>query len=157
MNFDEMQKAWQAEGAQARLTVDADQLLKEIQRNHRSFAATIFYRDVREIGVALVMVPVWIFMGIRWMLPWSWYLSVPAFLWIAAFLLADRKRQRRREAFAGDRVRAQIENSLAQVEHQIWLLRNVFWWYLLPPGVAMAIFFGHRAWQTVDSGVAAML
>jgi len=46
MNFDEMQKAWQSEGAQARLMVDADLLLKEVQRNHRSFAATIFCPNV---------------------------------------------------------------------------------------------------------------
>src|SRR4030095_8476111 len=140
MNFDELQKAWQSEGAQARLTVDADLLLKEVQRNHRSFARTIFCRDVREVGVALVLIPVWIFMGIHWTLPWTWYLCVPALLWIAGFMLADRKRQRRRASLPGDRVCSQIQSSLAQVEHQIWLLRNILWWYLLPLGVPIVIF-----------------
>jgi D-alanyl-D-alanine carboxypeptidase len=156
MNFDEMQKAWQAEGAQGRLTVDADLLLKEVQRNQRSFAATIFCRDVREIGVALVLVPVWIFMGIRSTLPWTWYLCVPALLWIAGFMYVDRKRQRRQEARAGNTLREQIEISLAQVEHQIWLLRNVLWWYLLPLWAAMVIFFGHSAWQRERAGESAL-
>jgi hypothetical protein len=26
-----------------------------------------------------------------------------------------------------------VKNSLTQMEDQIWLLRNVLWWYLLPP------------------------
>src|SRR5262245_25454936 len=105
MKFDELQKAWQSEGAQARLTVDADLLLKEVQRNHRLFAATIFCRDAREIGVALVLIPIWILLGIHWTLPWTWYLCVPALLWIAGFMYADRKRQRLREARAGNTLR----------------------------------------------------
>ena len=40
-----------------------------------------------------------------------------------------------------------MESSLAQVEHQIWLLRNVFWWYLLPLALSMLAFFGQVAWQ----------
>lgn len=34
------------------------------------------------------------------------------------------------------------------MEHQIWLLRNVFWWYLLPFTVAISAFFAHVAWQS---------
>lgn len=156
MSFDEMQKAWQSQGAQARLMVDADLLLKEVQRNHRSFAASIFWRDVREIGVALVLVPIWIMMGIWIPSPWTWYLVIPALLWIAAFMYVDRQRQRRREARAGNTLREQIENSLAQVEHQIWLLRNVLWWYLLPPGIPMIIFLVHSAWQREQRGESAI-
>ena len=29
------------------------------------------------------------------------------------------------------------ERATAEIDHQIWLLRNVLWWYLLPPGLAM--------------------
>jgi hypothetical protein len=45
-------------------------------------------------------------------------------------------------------LRSSIERSLAQVEHQIWLLRNIFWWYLMPPGAAMTIWLAHFAWQS---------
>ena len=40
-----------------------------------------------------------------------------------------------------------MNSSLAQVEHQIWLLRNVFWWYLLPFTLAILAFFAQVAWQ----------
>jgi hypothetical protein len=39
-----------------------------------------------------------------------------------------------------------VEESLAQVEHQIWLLRNVGWWGLLPFAVPAMAFFGHIYW-----------
>ena len=41
-----------------------------------------------------------------------------------------------------------MNESLTQVEHQIWLLRNVFWWYLLPPSISMMAFFLHVAWMS---------
>jgi CubicO group peptidase (beta-lactamase class C family) len=40
-----------------------------------------------------------------------------------------------------------IKNSLTQVEHQIWLLRNIFWWYLLPFAIAISAFFIQVPWQ----------
>ena len=39
-----------------------------------------------------------------------------------------------------------MKDSLTQVEHQIWLLRNVFWWYLLPFTIAILAFFAQVAW-----------
>ena len=34
-----------------------------------------------------------------------------------------------------------IESSLTQVIHQIWLLKNIFWWYLLALGGGLLIWF----------------
>ena len=45
-----------------------------------------------------------------------------------------------------------MESSLAQVEHQIWLLRNVHWWYLLPLALSALPFFGQVAWQERSGG-----
>jgi len=150
---DELKEAWQSQAARPRLILDAGLVLNEVRRNERQFAATIYQRDVREVAVALLLVPVWIYMGIKQSLPWSWYLVVPTLLWIAGFMIADRVRQRRRQPEPGDTLRGSIESSLAQVEHQIWLLRNVFWWYLLPPFAAMMIWPAHRTWQTRDDGL----
>jgi hypothetical protein len=150
---DELKKAWQSQTSQPRLTLDAGLVLNEVRRNERQFAAMIHCRDVREIGIALLLVPVWIFLGIKTESSWSWYLVIPTLLWVAAFMIVDRMRQRRRQRGPGDTLRGHVESSLAQVEHQIWLLRNVFWWYLLPPFAAMMIFPAHRAWLTRDDGL----
>jgi hypothetical protein len=39
-----------------------------------------------------------------------------------------------------------VASALAQIDHQIWLLRNVFWWYLLPMVLAIACFAVHISW-----------
>ena len=152
MNYDELKEAWLAQTSQTRLTIDADLLLKEVQRNQQSFAATVFWRDVREVGTSLLMVPVWFYLGTKHSLPWMWYLGVPALLWVAGFMLADRMRLRSYSSERGESLSHRVESSLAQVEHQIWLLRNVLWWYLLPPGLAVLAFFGQCAWEAQSGG-----
>ena len=55
MNFEDLQKAWQSQDTGTKLIIDADVLLKEVQRNQQHFRATIFWRDVREVGVAFFL------------------------------------------------------------------------------------------------------
>ena len=124
MDPDDFKQAWQTQSSQTRLTIDAELLLKEVRRNQRYFTATIFWRDVREVGVGLLMVPLWLYLGVKHSLPWTWYLMVPALLWVAGYMLADRMRHKRQPPEPGEPLRQRVESSLAQVEHQIWLLRN---------------------------------
>ncbi len=151
MNPDELQQLWRSQMTGRRLTIDANVLLQQVQWNKEQFEATIFWRDVREVGVCLLGIPLWIWLGLKEALPWTWYLCIPTLLWVAGFMVADRMRQRRRQPKPGDPLRECIESSLAQVEHQIWLLRNVVWWYLLPPGVALGAFFAQCAWIARDT------
>lgn len=149
---DNYQQAWQAQTAQTRVTVDADLLLKELERNQRAFRATIFCRDFREVATALIMIPVWFYLGAKSSLPWTWYLTVPALLWITGFLLVDRRRHPQRPSPPGEPLLATVKESLTQVEHQIWLLRNVFWWYLLPLTISLQTFFAHVALRSAHNG-----
>lgn len=149
---DELKKVWQSQSPPQRLTLDTELLLNEVRRNERQFAATISWRDLREVGVSLVLVPVWVYLGVRQSLPWSWYMVIPALLWIAGFMLADRVRQRPQQPAPGDDLHTCVKKSLAQVEHQIWLLRNVQWWYLLPLFVTLLVWPVHHAWNTRDNG-----
>jgi len=138
MGSDVYQQAWQAQARQTRVTVDANLLLKEVQRNQRDFRAIIFRRDFLEVGVALVMLPYWFYAGAVHSLPWTWYLTVPALIWIIGFFLIDRMRHRQTASEPGNPLLESVKDSLTQVEHQIWLLRNVFWWYLLPPTISIS-------------------
>jgi hypothetical protein len=91
-------------------------------------------------------------MGIARSLPWTWYLTVPALVWVAGFLLVDRRLHPRRTSEPGEPLLFYVKESLTQVEHQIWLLRNVFWWYLLPFSVSLMSFFLQSAWNTSGGG-----
>jgi hypothetical protein len=148
---DDYQQAWQAQASQTRVTVDADLLLKELERNQRAFRATIFCRDFREVATALIMIPVWFYLGAKSSLPWTWYLTVPALLWIIAFFLIDRRRHPQTPSAPSEPLLATVKTSLSQVEHQIWLLRNVFWWYLLPLTISIQTFFAHVALRSAHN------
>jgi CubicO group peptidase (beta-lactamase class C family) len=152
MDPDKYQQAWQAQSSQTRVTVDANLLLKEVPRSQRDFRAMIFLRDFSEVGVALVLLPVWLYLGYRFSLPWSWYLTVPALIWAGGFILVDRKRHPQKPSEPAIPLRESVKESLTQVEHQIWLLRNVFWWYLLPFASSILAFFAHVAWSLRSAG-----
>ena len=99
------------------------------------------------VGTALVLIPVWIIIGISTPQPWTWYLMIPGLLAVTAFLILDRRRERRRAPEPAGPLRAYLVASLAAIDHQIVLLRNIFWWYLLPMGLPATIWLGHLAWE----------
>jgi len=151
MNFEDLQKTWQSQDPGAKVTIDTDVLLKEVRRNQRHFWAAIFWRDVREVGTAAFMT--WVFLHLAILSRvWSFYLSSFAFFGVGLFMLVDRWRQRRKRPVTNDPLRSCIEASLIQVNHQIWLLKNVFWWYLLPLAIGTGIFVIGLAWNIPMEG-----
>ena len=103
-----------------------------------------------------MILPVWLYLGIKMSLPWTWYLIEPATIWVIVFRLVDQMRHRRKLIDADNPLLESVQDSLAQVEHQIWLLRNVFWWYLLPFALPMVAFFAHVALLTSSSWLQAV-
>lgn len=147
MDPDELKRAWQTQATPGSARVDAGLLREELRRRRRAFAASIFWRDVREVGVCLLLIPIWIYLGLSRSLHWTWYLMVPALLWIAAYLHADRKRPACPPPEPDEPLRRHVEASLEQVERQIRLLRAVFWWYISPIILAKSAFVGQEAWR----------
>jgi len=146
MNFDELQKKWQSQPSGFKLRIDADAFLKEVQRNKESFESSIFWRDVREAGGSLVLSVFFFHQSIKLS---SWSLSLPgaACVFVGVFMIVDRLIQKKKYPKANDSLVNCIEISSAQVQHQIWLLKNVFWWYLLPFALGIAIFWVDVAWR----------
>ena len=156
MNPDKYQQAWQAHTSGQRVTVDADLLLKQVQRNQRDFRATILRRDTLEVGIGLLLLPYWLYKGATSTLPWTWYLTVPAIVWVVGYFVVDRIRHPQTPSDPGEPLLDCVTTSLAQVEHQIWLLRNVFWWYLLPFTISIQTFFAHNAWLSAGNWLEAL-
>src|SRR5436305_1905971 len=145
MNLDDFEKSWRSQSAT--ISINADVLLSEVRRNQKQFRTTIYLRDVREVGVAAVLIPVFIVMG-RALHNWTNYLVAAACFFVGAYILVDRLRQRRHSPELGDSLRNCVAASLAEVRHQIWLLRNILWWYLLPLFVPITISI---CWPTLRS------
>jgi hypothetical protein len=145
MNFDKLQKQWQSQPGGFKLRIDADVLLKEVQRNKESFKSSIFWRDVREAGGSLILAPVFSYFAIK-SNSWSLHFPAMACVFVGAFMIIDRIIQKRKLPYLGYSLTDCIEISLTQVEHQIWLLKNIFWWYLLPFTIGVSIFWVHVWW-----------
>lgn len=151
MTLDRFQKAWKAEAAQVKVTFDTELLAQKVKQSQATFRSIILLRDIREVGLALVMIPVWFAMGIAFALPWTWYLTVPVLLWSAGFMLVYRLLHPEARTDAGEALSHYVQESLDQIEHQIWLLSNVFWWSLLPFSVSLLAFFVQVGWDSVGN------
>ena len=149
MTFDELQEKWQSQQRGFTLTIDSDMLLKEIKRNKKYFESVVYSRDIREAGVAIAMFLFFGYVGLQDNF-WPSLLLALLVLFIAVFLIADRIVQKRKRPKTSQSLSGCIQASLHEVNHQIWLLKNVFWWYLLPPFAGMAIFVGYVAWDARD-------
>lgn len=139
MNFDELKKTWQSQQSHFEVTIDSTMLLKEIRRNKRYFESIVFKRDVLEVGVGIVMFILFLYWGLTCEF-WSLYGIALSVAFIVVFLVVDRFLSYRKRPKCNDTLLGCITSSLQQVEHQVWLLKNVLWWYLLPPGIAISIF-----------------
>jgi hypothetical protein len=148
MNFDELQKKWQSQQGGFKLRIDADILLKEIQRNKELFEACIFWRDVREAGIAFALAVFFSYFAFKWSV-WSLYFPASGCLFVGLFMVIDRFIQKKKIPKFSDPLIGCIEISLRQVAHQVWLLKNVFWWYLLPVIIGVTVFTIHLHLQVV--------
>src|SRR6516225_10223683 len=93
MNFDDFQKSWQSQDAAKTISINADVLLNQVRRKQQCFRRTIFWRDVREVGVAALLVPVFAYNG--WKTHWTLYLSAFACFVVGADMVLDRLQQKK--------------------------------------------------------------
>ena len=149
MNFEDFQKAWQVQDAITKVAINADVLLKEVRRNQKKFWRTIFWRDVREEGVAFFLTWHFIHHGLRTD-SWTDCLVGVTCFGVGAFMVVDRLLQRKKQPLASDSLLACVQTSLHQVNHQIWLLKNIFWWYLLPLSAALGVSVAVTCWHERD-------
>ena len=145
MTPDDIRQAWNTQSSGIRVKIDAESLDAETRRYQKQFTTRLFWRDLREVGVALLLIPVWLFLGLKHALPWTWYLSIPALMWVAGYMLVDRRRNRPRPEEPGESLCRRIESTMAQIEGQNRILRNVHIWGLTPLVVAILAFVGQVA------------
>jgi hypothetical protein len=136
MSFDEWQARWQAHDHGGQLNIDSDALLEEVLRNQSDFEKRMWRRDFGEVTAAVLVTFIFGTLAVL-MDQWSLFLGAAGSLFVGIFMVFDRLKQRWQRTTVADSLPSAINASLVQVQHQIWLLRNILWWYLLPlvPGL----------------------
>ena len=93
MNDDPVCRLWQSTPAGAER--DMTQMLETIQKKARAFHRMIFWRDAREIGTAVVMVPIFVYVAIQTrptpFVSAGFVLAAVSFLFIAGWLWRSRR------------------------------------------------------------------
>jgi len=149
MTFDQLQDKWSSQTDRAQIAVDTAVLLEKIRKNKRDFERAIFWRDVREAGGSLVLALVLTYLSVKDK-SWPIFVLALACCFVGAFMVIDRRLQKRKSGKYSQTLLSCAQLSLGQVNHQIWLLKNVFWWYLLPFSIGLASFFRPAHWKTVS-------
>jgi hypothetical protein len=98
---------------------------------------------VREVVASVLVAGFFGWCGTRKFGGWPFFAAAAVMLGLGAFFIVDRFLQRRKERAFGSAPGDSIERALLQVNHQIWLLENVVWWYLTPGLVAYALVVVH--------------
>ncbi|TDU66028.1 hypothetical protein EI77_03764 [Prosthecobacter fusiformis] len=131
MTEDELKHLWQTQPV-PETGADGSVLSATVREKHRKFQRTILWRDFREVGLAILLIPFFLLRGAHNGSMWEHHLIVVALVFIAGFLVIDRLRHRKTAAAPGQSVVDALGLAVSEVEHQIWLLRNVHWWYIGP-------------------------
>ncbi len=113
-------------------------------------------RDLAEIFAATIVAIAFGSMAIA-MREWTLWLVAAGGIFVGLFFIVDRIGQYRRRVLPGETLQTCIQASLAQVEHQIWLLKNVLWWYLLPLIPGVVAFLVSVSWQARGEGIVPQL
>jgi len=151
MTFDRLQSAWQSSDHGQPPKFSEEVLLREVCRNRRYFEAMVLRRDLVEVMAAIVVTGFFGWLGIQ-KGDVTLGLAAGVAFGVGTFLVVDRWRQRQRSLKPDDTLRTGIQISLAQVNHQIWLLTNIAWWYLSPIMVAWAVMVGSDVWKHRQQG-----
>ncbi|MBM4103372.1 MAG: hypothetical protein FJ263_04870 [Planctomycetes bacterium] len=139
MKFEDLQNQWRKEGGDAKVQISYDMLFKEVSRNQRNFDHEILWRDIRECIASLVGVCFLILFGValnKW-----FYAAAGGMLYVAIFFIVYRRFRPKKSPAGTASLRTCVEESLCEIECQMELLRNVFWWYLLLPFVTFSFTF----------------
>lgn len=138
----DLSRLWDQQSAPDLPETEIESLLGSVRRHHRAFRRSIFWRDIRESLVGLLLAAFFSYVAFSE----TGYARAGACVLVAACVgvtvaFCWTRFRARRIRPAGDHdLRKEIEASLAEVEFQICLLRNVRWWYLMP------LAFGLLAW-----------
>ncbi|MGB0373047.1 MAG: hypothetical protein ACPGN3_17080 [Opitutales bacterium] len=119
--------------------IDIAKTTKELQQRHQKLQKTLFWRDFREVGVCILLIPIWITLGLSKNALWSWYLMIPILVFVGGFMLHGRSKNKTNQTTWGDSLVEGLEKAIRDLDYQIWLLKNVAIWYLGPLGLGLVI------------------
>lgn len=156
MTFEDLQSKWQSQDHSVPLDINSNELMAEVRRNHRALDKQLLLRDSIEIAAAFLITVVFTTLAFQLELS-PLFLCAAGSLFVGLFFFSDRLKQRRRRSSIADSLPQTLEAAIEEIKHQIWFLRNIMWWYLLPLIPGIVLFLVSSSWQSRANGYAEQL
>jgi hypothetical protein len=157
MKASELEHLWRRQQPIELSPENIAQIAATVDTVDRKFRRRIWWRDLSEIAVALVVATFFALIGQTWL---RW-VSVASCLFVVAWFI--RSRIIVRPARELPSVIERLKQMIRETEMQIELLRSILWWYLLPCAVgifAMVLDFSprfHLPFLSIYGGVGAAM
>lgn len=133
---------------QIHATTNTDALSKEeVVRSLGAFRTALIWSNVVKAVILLLVLLLWVYLGAKYSLPWTWNLLVLLPIWESVFTLTYGMRHKQKHDEPGEPLLRSARNSLNEIENQIWLQRNVLWWRFLPYFVSVVAFVAEVVWS----------
>lgn len=144
MQFEDMKTFWDEQNSELLFAIDKTALQKQIEGDTRKTYRRIFIRDTTEVGACFLLagiygykaISVLLESGSHWIETSRYIISIALALFVASTFIIGRRRQTKKEAQFDNTILGELNRMLSQTGYQVWLLKSVFWWYLLPLGTA---------------------
>lgn len=150
MDFGMLQQVWacQPDGGPepGHEEVEMQETIDRVLRRARAMRRKVLFRDTIEITAAAAGAAC--FFKVATVVPtsWPWVAAALLELGVGAVFVVDRIRQRAGPSEPSD-VRASLQRSLDDVDHQMALLGSVAWWYVGPLALGAALILGGVVWD----------
>lgn len=142
MKFEDLENSWRQQKKEKDMYTQ-DDLLKIINTQMSAFDSKIQSRDHLEIAAVALIV---IIFGILFFTVQSWWMKLGCWtlvfsgICIAFKLYTTQKQENGNQLSFNKSLRKQLHDELDKVQRQKKLLKNVFWWYLLPIFTGLVFF-----------------
>lgn len=138
MNLDDFKEPWQRR--QRELDGRVDHVIKKVRSRMAGFDRTIWFRDMHESFVAVILIAWYSYDLLQPQnLPGKCGAALGILACIGIIAVLHWAREKGKVARADLPVDAYCAAELERVDRQIWLLKNVHWWYLGPLFIAVAV------------------
>ncbi len=152
---DPIAKAWADQSeTPAHELASAQALSNTVAAAHRKDQRLLLWLNIREVLPILAMAGIFLSLVSESVYPVSTAAASVVALSVGLFMAGSSLRHHRADSQWGDSIREQLARRLEQLKHRAWLYQNLAWWYFLPLGLSIVLFwFGYSEDPTISDGL----
>lgn len=140
MNWSDYEAVWKRQEPPVGAAADVASLRTTLETKSRKLHATLLVRDLTEATAGVVIAVAYAYFWWKvGKMGWPLGIAIILILGLTAFFLRERLRARRLRLPTEAPLLAKVDADIAELRHQRHLVLNLWYWYLGPCAMAMAL------------------